>query len=383
MRITTNQIINNYQTGLNNSASTMYKDMITVMSGRAFQVASEDPSSAAKAFNLRREYLATEDHLKNTEDIASRLEASYDSALQISTVANQVTGEMIKALNGATGYEARVAYAESMDSMKETIVASCNVKFGDTFIFGGENIANAPFQLNDYGRLEYTKDGENYVAVSGDPPSLQETVDGTYREGMTSNSIQYVYDSNGNPVIDPSTGEPLTEPNEALQEKYDLLESYANDSIYVDLGFGLDYNSSGLVENSAFDLTTSGLNMLGYGDTAEGLPANVVDVMAEFADELRKEEPNMEYLRDLYEQFTESASDLKDFTTTISTKASYVEDTNTRLTDALAILSEKIVATEQVDLAEAITNYSWSTYAYNQALKIGNNILSQSFIDFM
>lgn len=383
MRITTNQIINNYQTGLNNSATAMYKDMITVMSGRAFQTASEDPASAAKAFNLRKQYLATEDHLKNTEDIASRLEAAYDSSLQISSVINQVTGEMIQALNGATGYEARQAYAESLDSMKETIVASCNVKFGDTFIFGGENIAYAPFQLNEYGRLEYTKDGENYVTVSGNPPSLQETVDGTYREAMTADSVQYIYDSNGNPVIDPSTGEALTEPNELLQARYDLLDSYANDSIFVDLGFGLQYNSTDLVENSAFDITTSGLQMLGYGDADNGLPVNVVDIMAEFADELRKEEPNMDYLRDLFEQFGESGSDLKDFTTTISTSASFIEDTHTRLTDALAILEEKIVATEQVDLAEAITNYSWSTFAYNQALKIGNSILSQSFIDFM
>ena len=38
---------------------------------------------------------------------------------------------------------------------------------------------------------------------------------------------------------------------------------------------------------------------------------------------------------------------------------------------------------EQVDLAEAITNLSWQQYCYNSALKIGNQLLSQSLIDYM
>ena len=38
---------------------------------------------------------------------------------------------------------------------------------------------------------------------------------------------------------------------------------------------------------------------------------------------------------------------------------------------------------EQVDLAEAITDFSWEQYCYNAALKIGNQLLSQSLIDYM
>ena len=42
-----------------------------------------------------------------------------------------------------------------------------------------------------------------------------------------------------------------------------------------------------------------------------------------------------------------------------------------------------MAAVESVDMAEALTEFSWAEYAYNAALKVGNSILSQSFIDFM
>jgi flagellar hook-associated protein 3 FlgL len=38
---------------------------------------------------------------------------------------------------------------------------------------------------------------------------------------------------------------------------------------------------------------------------------------------------------------------------------------------------------EGIDLAKALTDYSWNQYAYNAALKVGTSILSASFIDFM
>lgn len=391
MRITTNQIIANYQTGLNQAAVQMEKDRVTVMTGRSFQKASEDPSSAAKAFNLRKEYLATEDYIKNAEDIASRLESVYDSALQIKSITDQITGEMLQALNGTNSFESLQTYATSMDQMKESIVSSLNAKFGDTYMFGGENIAYAPFKLGEDGRLEYTKNGTDYVSVSGDAPTQAEIDGDDIRQTIVDGAMKPILDDDGNVIYDPVTGDPLMEPDEEAQAIYDTLHSYANDSIYVDLGFGLQYtstttttsNDASLISNSAFDITTSGLAMMGFGDNEDGLPLNVVDLMSEFANELRKEEPNMDYLRDIYGQFTESTSDMMDFTTQISTNATYIDTTITRLEDAKAILNEKIVATEQVDLAEAITNYSWSTYAYNQALKIGTSILSQSFIDFM
>ena len=46
-------------------------------------------------------------------------------------------------------------------------------------------------------------------------------------------------------------------------------------------------------------------------------------------------------------------------------------------------INEEILEVEQVDLAEAIMQFSWEQYCYNAALKIGNQLLTQSLIDYM
>lgn len=338
MRLTTNQIMSNYQTGLNSAAMQQYSDMNSVMSQRKFQTVAEDPSSAAKAFQLRKQSMSTEDHIANVTTIISKFNNASSSALQINTIANQVSGDMLRAINGATSYESRLAYAQGIDALKESIVSSANAKFGDSHIFGGQNVDFVPFQLDEDGYLQFSMDGENYYSVSDPDPDVQE-----------------------------------------------ILQSFSDATVFVDLGFGLEYEAgtTNLIENSAFNISICGLDMLGFGETEDGMPTNIVDLMNDFVIELEIEPPDIDYLNDIHDQFSAGADDILDFITSIGTRGTFLNTTQTRLEDSLFALQEKIVDTENIDVAEAITNYSWSTFAYNQALKIGNGILSQSFIDFM
>ncbi|KAF5054832.1 hypothetical protein DSECCO2_384110 [anaerobic digester metagenome] len=124
------------------------------------------------------------------------------------------------------------------------------------------------------------------------------------------------------------------------------------------------------------------MNALGFGQS-DGNDQNLVNILGNIADELEKDPTDSEKLDGLSKQFTESSSKLADFITSIGTKSNFLELTQTRLEDNQFTLNEKIVSVENVDLAAAITDYSWAQYAYNSALKVGNSILSQSFIDFM
>ena len=54
-----------------------------------------------------------------------------------------------------------------------------------------------------------------------------------------------------------------------------------------------------------------------------------------------------------------------------------------RLEDNKLGLSTQLDNVVNIDMADAITQFSWAQYAYNAALKVGTNILSPSFIDFM
>jgi len=160
------------------------------------------------------------------------------------------------------------------------------------------------------------------------------------------------------------------------------LKEMSNATVYVDLGFGLSFTSGKIDTNSAFNVAVSGLNALGFGQS-DGKEQNLVNILGSIADELEKDPADSQKLDGLSKQFTESSSKLADFITSIGTKSNFLELTQTRLEDNQFTLNEKIVSVENVDLAAAITDYSWAQYAYNSALKVGNSILSQSFIDFM
>ena len=69
--------------------------------------------------------------------------------------------------------------------------------------------------------------------------------------------------------------------------------------------------------------------------------------------------------------------------TVLGTQTEFLTATKERLESTDIRLSTQIDNIVNVDMAGAITDFSWAQYAYNAALKVGNNILTPSFIDFM
>ena len=67
----------------------------------------------------------------------------------------------------------------------------------------------------------------------------------------------------------------------------------------------------------------------------------------------------------------------------LDARATFLKTNGSRLSDQRLNLNEQVLDLEQVDLAEAITDFVWDQYCYNSALKIGNQLLSQSLIDYM
>ena len=69
--------------------------------------------------------------------------------------------------------------------------------------------------------------------------------------------------------------------------------------------------------------------------------------------------------------------------TQLSADAKYLKTNLEQLKLNKSELDSQIVDTEDMDMAEAITNMNWAQYCYNAALRIGTNLLSQSLIDYM
>ncbi|MCI9229294.1 MAG: hypothetical protein HFG86_14960 [Dorea sp.] len=359
MRITTNAILRNYKSNLATSMSNLDVARTQVMTQRKFNSTMEDPSSALRAAVLNRKYARNEDFLNLVKDIQSYQDAQEDAAMQINNISLNLSKHYgIEALNGTNGsIETRKTYAEAWRGAQESILLSLNASYEEKYVFAGSDGMNPPFRMT--------------TDANGKQVLLYRNVDVT-----TGN----LYKADG-----------TVDTNNAAQR----LEELSKDSSFVDLGFGLTLNSKtsdassavNVDASSAFNISLPGINLVGFGEytNADGTttPKNMLLLIGEIANTL--EQPDFDYdkYKDLLGKFDERRSDVLKHVTTLGTNTEFLTTTADRLQTNEINLTQQIDNVVNVDMAEAIMNFSWAQYAYNSALKVGNNILTPSFIDFM
>ncbi len=191
------------------------------------------------------------------------------------------------------------------------------------------------------------------------------------------------------------------------KDNYMYLKEMGDEKLYIDLGMGLAENSpNNAVNGSYFNSALCGIAFTGFGVDEDGDPKNLALIMREFADIFQAWDESMDpqgynpalagesakgltsaemeqkafrlldKLKASQENFTEKWVEL-------DAKSVFLTSNQERLETLMIDTNTEILDISQVDLAEAITTFSWQQYCYNAALKIGNQLLSQSLIDYM
>ncbi len=331
MRITTGMVRKNYMSGLSSSLLDMNNMRNTLQTGRRFNRVSEDPFRASSAASLERKYLRNKDYLDTITELQSISDSQEDAVGQISDIAGTVSKDYsVSAMNGVSGEDGRQSYAIALRELQQSVVNSLNAKYGDRFVLAGNEALEAPFELKD-GKLLYR----------------------------------------GLDVSDPANQKQL--------------EELAKEASYVDIGFGLSFanNTNNVVSSTAYDMALPGLNLVGFGQTADGTDKNLVVLMGQMADVLEKDDFDAEAYEKLWNQFQKGADELIDVNAKLGIRSKSLETTKTRLSDMDLAMTEQLDALVNVDPAEAIMNYSYAQYTYNSALKIGAGLLGQSLLDFI
>lgn len=341
-RITTNMISRNYQTNLNSSLGGLESARKQVETGRRFCNSYEDPSASAKAAILERRYSQNDNYLNSAKNIQNWIYAQEDVGNEISSASREIVENYSTSAVSDTNASERATYAELLRNMQKSMVQSLNSQYANTFVMAGGNGNEAPFKL----------------------------------EG---NTLTY----RGIDVSDPNNQE--------------ILDKLANEHSFIDLGFGLTNENGEITEATAFDTALPGIKLIGFGvnngpdmvldgGTPEErqVPKNLVVLAGEMAAELEKGENfDRETYGKLWDQFHESYDQLTDEFTGLGTKENMLTTTIDRLEKEKLSITEQFDTAVNIDPAEAITNYSWATYVYNTALKVGTSIISPSLLDFM
>ncbi len=340
MRITTNAILRNYNKNLSTSMKNLDTMRNRVMTQRKYMSTAEDPSSALRATSLERKYAKNNDYLDTVEDIQSHQNAQEDSAMQISNIALVLAKQYgIEGMNGTNhSKETRQTYADAWRGAQQSMLLSLNATYGDEYVFGGSDAKNVPFTLEEVNGKQVLK----------------------YR------------------------GEDVTDGD------MDKLTQLSKDTHFIDLGFGLDVTDSAnppdgkynIDPATAFNTSLPGINLVGYGKDGND-PKNMVLLAGMVADELEKEPFDYDRYKELVGKFEDGRNDLLSQVTILGTQTEFLTTTKERLENNKIQIAEDYDNVVNVDMAEAIMDFSWAQYVYNASLKVGNNILTPSFIDFM
>ncbi len=455
MRVTTGMAMNTYRYNLQLSTSNKTNSMNKVLSHRQFDSFSANPSSALQAWRVRRAMADNASYQKNNNDTYSRFSIASATMGLIKTELEKAGTEAdIRGSSDSTA-SARIELGKILKDTGDSVIQAMNsAKYGDHFVFSGDDEMNAPFSW-DGDKLLYRGVNVNagLVANPADPkniPSWAKDEDGNVvglrqeadlPAGMPESSedageqawIDYFTDQKKaaddpnytavypKPSDPPGAawGEPdkygVPEAAKDVDETHDAynrawaayyldqadvqrLEKLNGAYENVDLGMGLQEDENGkLIDGTAFDRSLPGIQMLGYGIDQDGDPKNIVMIMRRLGEifsgcdsETGVFSKNEEENKALREEADRLMNKLKDATnntnrayTDIDTKAHYLKENQSRLKMQGDYLQEERANLEDVDLADAITEFSWDYYCYSAALKVGTQLLSQSLIDYM
>ncbi|WP_293008097.1 MULTISPECIES: hypothetical protein [unclassified Oscillibacter] len=346
IRVTTNGTLRGYRTSLTRSSATLDNARNKVLTQSNYTSYAEDPAAATQAFKLRRSFSRVSSQLQSTQSLNSKFSAACDalSSIKSDLADGQAKISALAGLNDANA-SGRQPLGEVIGSAAESIVQILNSQYGSSFIFGGkDSLGEAPFKMEEIN-------GENVLIYRGVRVDAEEGTD-----------------------------------------EYEQLKAMAGEESYVDIGSGLTEVDGKLVSTSAFNGALSGLNFVGYGVDDDGDPKNMASVMNKLSEIFKRcdadtgawaSDQDKEDATRLTEKLKDGIDEITNQWTALDGRTTYLETSSNRLSLLSTNLNEQILGIEQIDLANAITDFSWAQYCYNAALKVGNGILSQSLIDYM
>lgn len=195
MRITMGMIAGQYSKNLNTSLGNFNAAFRKATNYRSFEKTSENPFAATKLYRFRREMAENETYQDSLGDVDSQLMTAQSAMQSIySIVSSAESGDVIQAITGTMSESDRTIIANKMRQMQQAFLSPLNTKFGEKYLFGGTEMTEAPFSVNDSGELLYRGINVNTGKIETGPAA---NFNGTLIEFNSSSS---------DPITDQVTG---------------------------------------------------------------------------------------------------------------------------------------------------------------------------------
>jgi len=343
MRVTNNYMTRNYLNNLNNSLSLLNESGNKLNTGRKFTKMSEDVSAGTRALTVRTQSYKNVQIQSNVKKAGESLEVAESNLTSIKDIIASVNEQTITALNG-TNNSASNIFSIDFNSIKNQIVEFANCRYNDSYVLGGTNNKSVPFTVKD-GELQY-----NGVNVN----DIQKT-DGEFISGGS--EVPY------------------------------------SDSLFIDIGIGTAVKNGAVDPRTAFNMSVSGLDCLGYGTEdvtyidIEGNEhtINVPNNAYELVDEMAKclDEKDFDKLSALNDHLKGTLDGLVNEIADIGIRTNYLDMHEARLVDEEYVLTEIQSDLEYVKDTDELINNKSLEYSWLLTLQYGSKVMPQSLMDYM
>ena len=344
MRITNSYMTRNYLNNLNRSLNLYNESANKLNTGRRFNKMSENVSDGTRALTIRTQSYKNEQIQENVKKAGENLYVAESNLMSIKDIIDGVHSTTIQALNG-TNDSATDIYATDFNAVKNQIIEFANCRYNNTYVLGGTNNTSAPFEVDDNGELLYN--------------------------GVNVNDIE----KNGEKFFVGTTEVPNS------------------NSIYLDIGIDMTLKNGRVDSRTAFNMTVSGLDCLGYGTTevsyvdangakvTEDFPNNAYEIMDEMAKAVS--EKNYERLGALNDHLKKTFDNLVTEISDIGIRTNYLDRHTSRLEDEEFVLTEIQDEVEYVKETDELLNNKNMEYSWLLTLQYGSKVLPKSLMDYV
>ncbi len=346
MRVTNMMMMKSMNYNLEKNLSNM-NDMYTQLStGKSFQTTSEDPVNAAKSVLYTSYLTEIEQYQANAADATSRLSITESSVSNLQEVLEQVRELTVQAANETLSEDDRLVVLSEVEVLQEQLFEISNATYAGDSIFGGYNVAGAPFEVSDDDLLTY-----NGSALC---------LTGPYSDTMSDSDILSLYNTYENDQITSD----LSNQNMVYN---------VGDNSQVDVNIeGQELFGAG--ENSVFAVMEK-LMMALEGDTSyktinnETIPPTVIEQELD--------------LSSLIGELDDCLDGVRSINAEVGARKSYVEMTSNRLNQDYYTYTALLSSNEDVDIAEVSMKLANAEAVYSASLASGAKIIMPSLVDFI
>ena len=337
MRVSDRTTSRNYLKYLDKAKTNYAETNARIASGNRFVRISYDVSAGTRVLRTRTDLAKTEEYYDNVKSINDNLSVTEDALKSISEVLTNVSTKITKALSDSTGDAGRQTLANEVKAMKKEILQFVNTKYSSKFVLGGSSAVTAPFTENSSGKLLYN--------------------------GIDVDNIAYP-DANGN-HYDSVTLKPIP----------------MDSDIYADIGLGIRMTGSDIDSETAFKVSYSGLEIMGFGKDSDGKPMNVYNMLTKIEESMRTNDSAA--LGNYSTKLSEATDDFRALLTDIGAKTNFLDTVEKRITSNIDSYKEQVNNQMGINDAEEAINQTMNDYVLKAVLQMGSKLLPVSLMDFL